>query len=62
MQFSEHKTLERSRETLVKFGEHNRQLKESRETAVHKESTGNLNLTHKEKKEHLNLVHRSTGY
>ena len=46
----------------MQFGEHNRQLKESRETAVHKESTGNLNLTHKEKTEHLNLVHRSTGY
>ena len=39
-----------------------KQLKESRETAVHKESTENLKLTHKEKIEHLNLVHRSTGY
>ena len=38
MQFRKHKTLERSRETVIQFGEHNRQLKESRETAVHKKS------------------------
>ena len=38
VQFSKHKTLERSRETVIQVSEHNRKLKESRETAVHKEA------------------------
>ena len=62
MQFNEPKIFSEESGDCGTIWRAQKQLKESRETAVHKESTGNLNLTLKEKTEHLNLVHRSTGY